>query len=298
MPTVVREWARAKVNLDLLVLGRRADGYHALDSIVAFADVADILTFVPSQALSLVVEGPFAAALSPPIGTTHDNLVMRAAHLLEQRLGRSFGVTITLDKQLPVASGIGGGSADAAATLRGLNTLFDLGLASGDLASIGRELGADIPVCIESRPVRMSGIGEVLEPIPLAWPLPAVLANPAVELSTGPVFKALGAGPIDDSKPEPLTAFDLLPWLLRRRNDLQGPAMTLAPVIGRVLELMSEQPGCRLARMSGSGASAFALFASRADAEAAEATIRRQEPRWWVRATWMGTPPVSERPSP
>lgn len=289
--TAVHELARAKVNLDLRILGRRDDGYHALDSLVVFADVADRLTFVPSHRLGLVVEGPFAAALSPPLGMQHDNLVLSAAQLLEKRLGRSLGATITLDKHLPIASGVGGGSADAAATLRGLNRLFELGLGTNELAQVGRELGADVPVCIDCRPVRMSGIGEVLEPLSTFDLLPAVLANPGVEVATGSVFAALGAEPLGDRGPEPLDSFELWAWLDRRPNDLEPPARRLAPVVDRVLGLLGDQPGCRLARMSGSGPTGFGLFGSAAEAEAAAVAVARAEPTWWVRATHLGSPP-------
>ncbi|MES2435004.1 MAG: 4-(cytidine 5'-diphospho)-2-C-methyl-D-erythritol kinase [Pseudomonadota bacterium] len=268
----VREFAPAKINLALHVIGQRSDGYHLLDSIVVFAGVGDWVTVSPAEELSLMVTGPHAAGL---VGD--DNLVLRAA--------RALGVeaALALEKHLPVASGIGGGSADAAATLRALSALSGLGLP--DAAAV-LALGADVPVCLAGRPGRMQGVGEVLSPLP---PLPEcyiVLVNPGVAVATPEVFKAL---PRKDNAamtamPTCGSTMELAAWLRDQRNDLEAPAMALAPVIGAVKAALEARPGCLLARMSGSGATCFGLFASEELAKAAAGVLREDAPAWWVAA--------------
>lgn len=278
----LEEQAPAKVNLDLRIIGRRPDGYHELDSIVAFTAWADRLTFAPDHRLTLELGGPFAAALVEPT----DNLVLRAVRRLADDAGRPPHVRIALDKRIPVAAGLGGGSADAAAALRGLNAFWELGLSASELRALALELGADVPVCLGSRPARMRGVGERLEPIALPV-LDLVLANPNVAVSTGRVFAALGAcGPAPGSEQSVPTGREhLLAWLRERGNDLEAPARRLAPVIDEVLVAMRAQSGCRLARMSGSGATCFGVFDDRSAAARAAQAMRRARPSWWVVST-------------
>ena len=278
------EEARAKLNLDLLVTGRTPDGYHELDSIVVFADLADRLTFEPAEALSLEVVGPFAGSLVADA----DNLVTRAAQLLARAAGVVPGVAITLQKNLPVASGIGGGSADAAATLRGLADLLDLGWPDQALREMGLALGADVPVCVYGKPARLRGIGERLDPIRGLPDLPLLLVNPGVGIATSAVFKAFEL-PSEACRRPPLPSHpslaQLAVWLKASRNELEPAARVLAPAVDTVLTALRGMEDCFLARMSGSGATCFGLFADLAKAEAAAARIARMEPGWWCRAT-------------
>jgi 4-diphosphocytidyl-2-C-methyl-D-erythritol kinase len=274
-PSFAEEFAPAKVNLCLHVTGRRADGYHLLDSLVVFAGVGDRITVLPGQGLTLRLTGPEALALD----VEPDNLVLRAARAMEVR-----GAAFRLWKGLPVASGIGGGSADAAATLRALARLS--GRPLPDPAAV-LALGADVPVCLAGRPVRMQGVGELLTPLPTLPPLWMVLANPRVPVATPQVFAALTRR---DHPPLPgLTAAALRSasafcgWLAREtRNDLTAPAQKVAPVLPQVQAALVALPGCLLARMSGSGGTHFGLFAT---AEAAISGARRladEHPGWWV----------------
>ena len=276
------EQAPAKINLDLRVTGRRTDGYHELDSLVTFAAWGDRLTFAPERQLTLELSGPFAAALAE----NSDNLVLRAARRLADRAGCPPHVRITLDKRIPVAAGLGGGSADAAATLRGLCRLWQLELPPADLLPLALELGADVPVCLLGRPARMRGIGERIEPIELP-PLDLVLANPNQAVPTAQAFA--GVGPIGPAcgpdRPMPTDRAGMLAWLRRRGNDLEAPARRLAPAIAEVIEALSGQPGCRLARMSGSGATCFGVFDDAPAAARAARTLRRTRPEWWVIST-------------
>lgn len=264
-------FAPAKVNLALHVTGRRADGYHLLDSLVVFAGVGDTVTASPSDRLTLQVTGPQARHL--PV--TDDNLVLRAARLM--------GVTaaLTLDKVLPVASGIGGGSADAAATIRVLADLMGRPLPN---PAQTLALGADVPVCLTGRPTRMQGVGEILTPLP---PMPAawlVLVNPGVAVPTPAVFAALAQR---DNAPMPEIpgfpdAAAMARWLGLQRNDLQPPAIALVPAIAEALAALSRQPGCLLTRMSGSGATCFALFADEQPAHTAATHLAATHPAWWI----------------
>lgn len=267
------EAAPAKVNLCLHVTGQRPDGYHLLDSLVVFADVGDLIEVRAARTLSLRVVGPQAQGL--PVG--EDNLVLRAA----RAFAGAAGAAITLTKNLPVASGIGGGSADAAATLRALARLWSV--PPPDAESVLR-LGADVPACLAGHAVRMQGIGERLSraaPLPEAF---LVLVNPGVAIATPDVFKALPAknNPALPDVPGFASALEMAQWLAAQRNDLEGPALQLAPVIGAVKQALATAPGCLLARMSGSGATCFGLFADPAEAQSACAAISAAQPDWWV----------------
>ncbi len=274
--------APAKINLYLHVTGRRRDGYHLLDSLVVFAEVSDRIAVAPARDLTLTVKGPFAKALAGE----SNNLVLRAARLLHEAGDVDGGARITLHKELPIASGIGGGSADAAATLQALLQLWNLTLDADRLRVLALELGADVPVCLQGRASFVSGVGEHVAPAP---PLPAawlVLANPGVGLPTADVFEAL-AGRLSEPPPPwpPIETFaDLVAALAVRRNDLEAPASTCAPVIADVLAALQRLPGCRLARMTGSGATCFALFADQPAAEQAAKALAAAQPAWWVRA--------------
>jgi 4-diphosphocytidyl-2-C-methyl-D-erythritol kinase len=273
------EPARAKVNLFLHVVGRRADGYHLLDSLVVFPEAADLLRAAPAKDLSLAVEGPFAATLAGEA----DNLVLRAAHRLADATGATAGACLVLEKNLPVASGIGGGSADAAAALRLLARLWNVDVPPG----LALTLGADVPVCLGQAPARMGGIGEVLAPAPALPDCGILLANPGLAVATPAIFRARAAAATGYSPAATLPAA----WpdaaamardLAALSNDLQAPAIALCPAIAEVLAALSALPGCRLARMSGSGATCFALFDTPASALAAAALTR---PGWWI---WGG----------
>ena len=276
----VVERAPAKVNLTLQVTGRRADGYHELESLVVFADVGDDLKIEPMDRLTLTVDGPFAAGLAGE----GDNLVLRAARALAGRAGGVPGATMTLTKNLPVASGIGGGSADAAAALRGLARLWSLRLPETELRELALGLGADVPVCLRGEAVVMSGIGETLQPVAALPPLWLVLVNPGVAVATLAVFKAregaFSAVAEPRLPPPGLRAF--VHWLEARGNDLEAPACRLAPAVAAVLAALQQQQDCLLARMSGSGATCFGLFASEAPARAGAAAVAAGNPDWWV----------------
>jgi len=282
--------APAKINLTLAVLGRRTDGYHALDSLVVFAQARDRVTFDPAQPLALRLRGPHAAQVGP----VDDNLVLKAARGLASDIpGLKLGAFI-LDKRLPVAAGLGGGSSDAAAALRLLARANRLSLNDPRLFKVARRIGADVPVCIDPQSRRMRGIGEILSP-PLAIPrLAAVLVNPGVAVPTKDVFALLdfkvGAPPKAAPRARSLPDnFDrLVEFLSAQGNDLEGPAIKLQPAIARVLAVLRKQPGCRLARMSGSGATCFGLFASSRVATAAARRIKASHPAWWAIATVLG----------
>jgi 4-diphosphocytidyl-2-C-methyl-D-erythritol kinase len=280
--TAIREFAPAKINLFLHVTGRRADGYHLISSLMAFAEVGDDIVVSPAKALSLEIDGPFAAALSPG----GDNLVMRAAERLGALAGTSLRAAIRLTKRLPVASGIGGGSADAAATLRALIRLWRIDPDREELSRLALGLGADVPVCLLSRSTQVSGIGDILEPAP---PLPEAflaLVNPGVAVPTKDVFAAR-TGPYSAPAPldrAPADIGDLARELAGRHNDLAAPARSIAPAIGAALATLEAAPGCLLARMSGSGATCFGLFATADAASAAATSIARLRPDWWSAA--------------
>jgi 4-diphosphocytidyl-2-C-methyl-D-erythritol kinase len=283
----VTEAAHAKVNVFLHVLERRADGYHALDSLVVFAAAADTLTAEPATSLSLAVEGPFAAALAGV-----ENLVLRAARALAAAASVTAGARLTLVKALPVAAGIGGGSADAAAALRALDRLWGLRLGPDRLAAIAAGLGADIPVCVRARPARMGGIGERLAPAPALPRFGLLLANPGVALATASVFAARRGG-FDAPAALPAAWPDAAAMardLARLRNALEPAAVALCPPIAAVLAALRRLPAARLARLSGSGATCFALFDDDDTAARAAALLRAAQPSWWVAAGRAPTP--------
>jgi len=272
--------APAKINLYLHVVGKRDDGYHLLDSLVTFLTVGDTITVAPSDRLALTIDGPFADGLS----TGADNLVIRAARELAATAKVPARAEIRLTKRLPVASGIGGGSADAAAALKALSALWDLPMSAAPLDAIGLKLGADVPMCLSSRTAFVGGVGELVDPAP---PLPScwmVLANPGVAVPTPAVFKAR-SGPFSPPARFADSAQDaerLALLLAERTNDLTAPALALSPVIGDVLAVLRSLPGTLLARMSGSGATCFALFAGEAAARSACEVVRRDRSGWWV----------------
>ena len=272
------EFAPAKINLTLHITGQRPDGYHLVDSLVCFADAGDVVSAGLAEDLTLTVTGRYADAL----GGTVENLVIRAARLLRSRRGAA----ITLDKRLPVASGIGGGSSDAAATLRMLARLW--GIPLPDPRRL-QALGSDVPVCMARHGARMSGTGGTLAPVflPEAW---IVLANPGVSLPTPSVFRVLTERQ-NPPMPAELPRFDtvqtLAGFLGAMRNDLETAAIGVAPVIGTVLAALQHQPGGLISRMTGSGATCFALFGSEAAAVRAAQEVQKSYPLWWVQCARM-----------
>ncbi len=276
----IARFAPAKVNLYLHVTGKRADGYHLLDSLAVFPDVGDTVSAATDEGLTLHVGGPCGAGL---VGEA-DNLVLRAARLL----GPGRAAALRLTKHLPVASGIGGGSADAAAALHVLRELW--GIANADLPALALQLGADVPVCLASHPARMQGIGEILAPAPQLPDFGMVLANPGVAVPTPAVFRARQGG-FSSAPALPETWADVAAMvtdLARWNNDLQAAAIGIAPVIGEVLEALTALPGAKLARMSGSGATCFAIFET--PAQAAAAAEQLPEP-WWCWGGGLYQPP-------
>ncbi len=289
MPVPLVENAPAKVNLTLRVLRRRDDGYHELESLVVFADFGDRLSLSRGGELKLLVRGPGAAQA----GEGDDNLVLKAARALAERRSRAVLGTFRLDKRLPVAAGLGGGSADAAAALRLIAQVNGLAGNDPDLYAAAKATGADVPVCLDPRPRIMRGVGEVLS-APLALPkLPAVLVNPGVALPTKAVFARWtpAANPENASDIDAVAKFSnrdqLLQFLDTQSNDLEAPAIAIQPIIATALTALRGLPGCHLARMSGSGATCFALFSGAAAAREAAQILRGKFPPWWVKATTL-----------
>jgi 4-diphosphocytidyl-2-C-methyl-D-erythritol kinase len=279
----VRRAAPAKLNLYLHVLGRRDDGYHLLDSLVAFADIADVVTARPAEALSLEINGPFAGALQ---GDPAENLVWRAATALAARAGIEAKAALTLEKNLPVASGIGGGSSDAAAALKALGELWRFDLGERKFQGLAQSLGADVPVCLFGETAWLGGIGERVAPAPPLPPCSAVLVNPGPSLATPAVFKQRSGAFSEPARFEaaPTNALGLARLLEARRNDLTPPAVALAPGISAVLRALEAESGALIARMSGSGATCFALFAEADAATRAAGRLGRAHPDWWSAA--------------
>ncbi len=286
---MLSEDGRAKVNLTLRVVGRRVDGYHDLESVVAFADCADRLSLTPGSELDIKTTGPMAG----DCGEASDNLVLKAARLLSESVpGLKLG-GFTLDKVLPVAAGIGGGSADAAAALRLLARLNDLALDDVRLQEVALQTGADVPVCLASKACDMTGVGETLLPLTLPK-LPCVMVNPRVPVATKEVFEALGlrngellVGATDVFEatgwPEPgASVEDWVEALAASSNDLEAPATRIQPVIGEVIGALNATDGAWLARMSGSGATCFAIYENTAEAQRAAKKILAAHPDWWV----------------
>ncbi len=265
------EFAPAKVNLTLHVTGRRADGYHLLDSLVVFPQTGDSVSATPASEPSLTITGPFAEGLE----SGPDNLVLRAAALCDAP-----PQALKLTKNLPVASGIGGGSADAAATLRLLTRLIGATLPGRNEILA---LGADIPVCLDGRSCRMSGIGEVIDPVTLPE-FHLVLVNPRVAVMTGAVFRGLVSrdNPPMGDLPEFADLNTFVEFLRTCRNDLEQPAIAVQPVIADAIATLADTTGCHLARMSGSGATCFGVFKTAAEAETAVSALRSSHPNWWV----------------
>lgn len=279
--------ARAKINLTLRVLGRRADGYRDLESVVVFADLADTLTFEPGSDTTLDVAGPYAGACGNP----DDNLVLKAARALSASVPGLKGGRFQLDKKLPVAAGMGGGSADGAAALRLLARANDISIDDARLMLAALRTGADVPVCVASRPCIMTGVGERLSP-PLHLPtLHAVLVNPGVALATRDVFAAYSVVPQAHAltpQAVPRDLAGLIECLKANGNDLTDAAIACAPVVAHVLEALGAQPGALLARMSGSGSTCFALFATAGEAGAAATALTAAHKDWWVASAIFG----------
>lgn len=284
------EFAPAKINLTLEILGRRRDGYHELRSLVAFAqDVGDEVSWRAGDAGSVETAGPFAN------GIVGSNLVDKAVAAFSAVAPDVPHATVSLLKKLPVASGIGGGSADAAATLR-LLSAASTRCPDVDLETLARSLGADVPVCVRSRPVVMTGVGETLEDVELPGDLHAVLVNPLVSVpadKTAQVFRTLNAPALAEPPArEPLPRFasvaDVVAYAGARGNDLQAPACTLIPAIATVLEELGQTGGCRLAQLSGAGPTCFALFESEQHARAAASALQARQPGWWIQPTRLG----------
>ncbi len=282
------EFAAAKINLCLHVTGQRADGYHLLDSLVAFAGVGDRLSVSPADEVTLRLEGEMAQDLKDE----PDNIILKAARLLVPYRKSLLGAALVLEKTLPVASGIGGGSADAAAALRLLNAFWNLALPEEKLSELALSLGADVPVCVQGRPVRLRGIGEQLDLLPPLPPTWIVLVNPRISVSTPAVFKerrekekTFGTGiPPVETWPN---AEALAHFLAGCRNDLAAAAIRLAPAIATVLEELQQEDTCLLARMSGSGATCFGLFSGQEAAEAAARHLRLRHPEWWITDSFL-----------
>lgn len=277
--------APAKINLALHVCGRRDDGYHLLDSLVVFAGCGDRVSVEAADTLTLALTGPFAAGLAAEA----DNLVLRAARFLAGDSRR--GAAITLEKNLPVASGIGGGSSDAAATLIACAALWGLNARALLRADLAAALGADIPVCLARAPALMRGIGEDVTALDRLPPLWMVLANPGQPLATKAVFATLRGrfGKPLEPLPPRLDADGLLAYLERQRNDLTAPALELMPRIGMILDALASTPGCKLARLSGSGATCFGLYTEESAAQAAAKSLKAGHSGWWIAAAPMLT---------
>ena len=276
------ERAPAKINLSIEVMARRGDGFHEIQSLVVFADCGDRLSGEISSEWRLDITGPFAGSLADG----PDNLVSRAAFLLGEHLDMALEAHVTLEKNLPVASGMGGGSADAAATLRLLARLYGRSVEDHELSVLALCLGADVPVCLDPSPAFMWGKGELIKRLTGVPPFWLVLVNPGVAVSTGDVFKLLNAPTSLETKVSPtLPQWDdlggLVDWLGDRGNDLEAPAKRIAPVIGDVLAAIGQTRGCLLARMSGSGATCFGLYADETSARNAQAVIEGAHPDWW-----------------
>jgi 4-diphosphocytidyl-2-C-methyl-D-erythritol kinase len=291
VPAARVEAAPAKVNLTLRVIGRRPDGYHDIESLVVFASIGDALAFMPGSRLVLAVRGPTAAAA----GDLGENLVLKAVRALADRFeGVKLG-RFVLSKRLPVAAGLGGGSADAAAALRLLARHNRIAADDTRLMAAARATGADVPVCLDPQPRLMRGIGEVLSPPLRLARLPAVLLNPGVSVPTKDVFAALRAPPLAETAAGaqhgldlPLARDDLIELVSRHPNDLEAAACSLHPVIAEAVAALGALEGCRLARMSGSGATCFGLFGSTRAAVAAARRLRAAQPNWWIRLTSLG----------
>ena len=285
------ERAPAKVNLTLHIVGRRADGWHELESLVVFTRAGDTLSLTPAAAASLTVAGPTATAA----GAGGDNLVMRATRALASRVDGLRVGAFHLEKRLPVAAGIGGGSSDAAAALRLLARLNGLVADDTRLLAAAEATGADVPVCLAARARVMAGVGEHLGPVLTLPPLPALVINPGTPLETKAVFARMnlqtGWANVASAHPsirDGMARDTLFASLRRGRNDMEDAACSLAPVVSDVLAVVAAAPGCKLARMSGSGSTCFGLFTTCRAAGAARNAILRAHPSWWVKTAMLG----------
>ncbi len=284
--TAIREIARAKINLTLSVLGGRPDGYHEIESLVTFAELGDVVSLQPGSATQVTASGPFAAAIDGP------NLLEKALALLRQaepglRLG-----AVSLEKNLPVAAGLGGGSADAAALLRAVRRANPDFSARVPWETVAAQLGADVTVCLAGKPALISGVGEQVEPLAHGLPpMAGILANPAQPLTTAAVYQALGARPAPSHRPSaappgPFADLDsLIDYMSARGNDLERPATSLLPLIADLKAALAALPGCLWAALSGSGPTCFGIFASDADAAGAAAALSAAHPDYWIRPT-------------
>jgi 4-diphosphocytidyl-2-C-methyl-D-erythritol kinase len=277
----LRRAAPAKLNLYLHITGKRADGYHLLDGLVGFADVGDVVTITTAEALSFTVDGPFAAGLE---GDSDSNLVVKAARAMAELAGRAPDVALHLTKNLPVASGIGGGSADAAACIRGLAQLWNVDPASAEVLAIAAGLGSDIPVCVAGRAAYIGGVGVDIAPAPELPPAGVLLVNPGIALSTPSVYRARTGGfsPENRFNTPPPDAAALAALLAERGNGLTEAAVSLVPEIDAVLKAIAALPGCLLSRMSGSGATCFGIFGSAEAAATAASVLAPAHARWWI----------------
>lgn len=289
----IGEFARAKINLTLKVLGRRADGYHDLESLVTFADVHDVVTLEPGAEGGVTVAGPFAHDIGGA------NLLARALTQLRNAEPRIRLGSVNLEKNLPVAAGLGGGSADAAALLRAVRHANPGHAADVPWRDIAAKLGADVPICMGDRPALMWGVGENVAPVPQLPQVQAVIVNPRLPLSTADVFREFGAAPAAAPIRQPtipsglLQLNDLLDYMRARGNDLERPAARLLPAIGEIKAALAAQPGCLLAAMSGSGPTCFGIFADQAQARLAADRIAGAHGGWWVRSTLLQGGPVA-----
>jgi 4-diphosphocytidyl-2-C-methyl-D-erythritol kinase len=274
--------AYAKLNLFLQVVGKRPNGYHELESAIIFTDIADGLTFTAAKRLSLSITGPYAKGLHQ-----QENIIIRAAHALQHYVqDTSLAVAITLDKHIPVGAGLGGGSADAAATLRVLNRYWKLGLPDEVLYAIGIKLGADVPVCLYGKSAWVSGIGEHIRPLDVKGAKAVLLVNPGSSLATAQVFQALTKGQWSGAVLADIK-MDVIGNIARLKNDLQSAAISLVPEIQEVVNVLHAQAGCSFARMSGSGATCFGWFETIEEMKRAARLLSKKYPKWWVRGTQM-----------
>ena len=288
--------ANAKINLNLSVLGKRADGYHVLDSLVTFALLGDELSVSSSDELTLTYEGAFASDLQDSFVHESDDLVLKAATALQQESGTSMSAALQLTKSVPLGAGLGGGSADAAACLRLLNSFWKLDWSMEALMTLGANIGSDIPACLMNAPCRMTGRGEYVTKIDMLPILFCVLVNPGVHLSTAEIFRKLNTSKIDADKrntpneklPDLTTYEALYNYLQNTGNDLLSPAMEIAPSIGLVLDAISNT-GADISAMTGSGSTCFGLFKDEVSAHHAKEQLKELFPDYWVEATALKT---------
>ena len=281
--TSLRLLAPAKLNFFLHITGKRVDGYHLIESLAGFTEFGDMVEFSDASELSLALDGPFASSLK----ADNDNLVLRAARALQLHCGQARGARIVLHKHIPMGAGLGGGSSDAAAALKGLAQLWQLSIPEAELQRLALPLGSDVPVCLQQKTAWVSGIGEYVRPVDIKIAGWILLLNPAIALLTADVYRRFSAPFRPASAPLPsLSGFDALVAAMQlRHNDLEAPAIALLPVIAEQLSLLRSTDGCKIARMSGSGATCYALYDNKQQAELAAHTIQSKQPSWWVQLT-------------